>query len=32
MLLEIDSVTGAYRWVNQDLVEWNTHFAKPYKS
>jgi UDP-2,3-diacylglucosamine pyrophosphatase LpxH len=30
MLLEIDSHTGAYRWVNQDLVEWTTHFAKPY--
>jgi predicted MPP superfamily phosphohydrolase len=32
MLLEIDSQTGAYRWVNQDLVEWNTHFAKPYQA
>ena len=31
MLLEIDSATGGYRWVNQDLVEWNTHYAKPYK-
>lgn len=31
MMLEIDAQTGAYRWVNQDLVEWNTHFAKPYQ-
>jgi UDP-2,3-diacylglucosamine pyrophosphatase LpxH len=30
MLLEIDSENGAYRWLNQDLVEWTTHFAKPY--
>jgi predicted phosphodiesterase len=30
MLLEIDSQTGAYRWLNRDLVEWQTHFAKPY--
>ena len=31
MLLEIDSHTGAYRWLNQDLVQWTTHFAKPYR-
>ena len=30
MLLEIDSRTGACRWLNRDLVEWQTHFAKPY--
>lgn len=30
MLFEADSKTQKLRWMNQDLVEWSTHFSKPY--
>jgi predicted MPP superfamily phosphohydrolase len=32
MLLEIDSRTGAYRFMNESLVQWSTHYSKPYHS
>jgi hypothetical protein len=31
MLMDVDTQTGEWRWVNRDLVEWSTHFAKPYR-
>jgi hypothetical protein len=31
MLLEVDTQTAKWRWINSDLVEWSTHYAKPYK-
>ncbi len=30
MLLEIDPDRGSWRFLNQDLVEWSTHYSKPY--
>jgi predicted MPP superfamily phosphohydrolase len=30
MLLEIDSKTGNWRFMNASLVEWSTHYSKPY--
>jgi len=30
MLFEADSRKQTLRWMNADLVEWSTHFAKPY--
>lgn len=30
MLLEIDSDCGAWRFINAGLVDWSTHFSKPY--
>jgi hypothetical protein len=32
MLMEVDTQTGEWRWVNRDLVEWSTHFAKPIRT
>jgi predicted MPP superfamily phosphohydrolase len=32
MLLEIDSRTGAWRFMNESLVQWSTHYSKPYHS
>jgi hypothetical protein len=32
MLLEIDPVSGSWRFLNADLVEWSTHFSKPYRA
>jgi len=32
MLLELDSDKQTVRWMNQNLVEWSTHYAKPIKS
>jgi predicted phosphodiesterase len=31
MLLETDTKSGSWRWLNASLVEWNTHYAKPYR-
>ena len=31
MFLEIDPRDGSYRWLNESLVDWSTHFAKPYR-
>jgi hypothetical protein len=30
MLLEIDPDRGSWRFLNSDLVEWSTHYSKPY--
>lgn len=32
MLLAIDSRTGTWRFLNQSLVEWSTHFSHPYRA
>ena len=32
MLMEIDSASGAWRFMNADLVEWSTHFSRPYRT
>lgn len=32
MLFEADSKKQALRWMNEDLVEWSTHFSKPYSA
>lgn len=32
MLLEIDRNTGGYRFMNASLVDWSTHYSKPYRS
>lgn len=32
LLLEIDSRTGAWRFMNKDLVQWSTHYSQPYRS
>lgn len=31
MLMEVDTKTAQWRWLNAGLVEWSTHFAKPYR-
>ncbi|HWA96768.1 MAG TPA: metallophosphoesterase [Terracidiphilus sp.] len=30
MLLEIDPDSGSYRFLNENLVEWSTHYSRPY--
>jgi hypothetical protein len=30
MLLEIDPGSSSWRFLNADLVEWSTHYSKPY--
>lgn len=32
MLLEIDQKRGTWRFLNADLVEWSTHYSKPYRA
>lgn len=32
MLLEIDPDRGSWRFLNADLVEWSTHYSRPYHS
>ncbi|MBW4028868.1 MAG: metallophosphoesterase [Acidobacteria bacterium] len=32
MLLEVNSKTGSWRFMNASLVEWSTHYSKPYRS
>ena len=32
LILEIDTVSATHRPLNLDLVEWNTHFSRPYVS
>jgi predicted MPP superfamily phosphohydrolase len=32
MLVEIESRSGAWRFMNADLVDWSTHYSKPYRS
>jgi hypothetical protein len=31
MLLEIDSKTGGWRFINESLIQWSTHYSKPYQ-
>jgi len=31
MLMEVDTKRGTWRFMNADLVEWSTHYSKPYK-
>ena len=30
MLVEVDKQKQTHRWLNMDLVDWNTHYSKPY--
>lgn len=32
MLMEVDTQRGTWRFINQSLVEWSTHYSKPYHS
>jgi hypothetical protein len=32
MLLEVNRHSGTYRFMNADLVDWSTHYSKPYRS
>jgi UDP-2,3-diacylglucosamine pyrophosphatase LpxH len=32
MLLEIDSRTGTWRFMNASLVQWSTHYSQPYRA
>lgn len=32
MLLEIDPDSGSYRFLNESLVEWSTHYSRPYRA
>ena len=32
MLLEIDTRANTWRFLNQSLVQWSTHFSKPYRT
>jgi hypothetical protein len=32
MLMEVDIKHGSWRFMNESLVEWSTHYSKPYKS
>jgi hypothetical protein len=29
MLMEVDTQKSTWRWVNADLVQWSTHYARP---
>ncbi|MBB6144659.1 putative MPP superfamily phosphohydrolase [Silvibacterium bohemicum] len=31
MLMEVDTRRGTWRFMNQSLVEWSTHYSKPYR-
>jgi hypothetical protein len=30
MLMEVDTKRGTWRFMNESLVEWTTHYSKPY--
>ena len=32
MLMEVDTKQAKWRFMNIDLVEWDTHYSKPYRS
>ncbi len=32
MLIEVDSRRGTWRFMNADLVDWSTHYSKPYRA
>jgi hypothetical protein len=31
MLIEVDTVRASWRFINADLVDWSTHYSKPYR-
>lgn len=31
MVVEVDRQTQTHQWLNASLVEWNTHYSKPYR-
>lgn len=31
LIVEVDAAAGTHRLLNLDLVEWNTHFSRPYE-
>jgi len=32
MLMEVDTRSNTWRFINADLVEWSTHYSKPYRA
>jgi hypothetical protein len=32
MLMEVDKRHGTWRFLNADLVQWSTHYSKPYRN
>jgi hypothetical protein len=32
MLMEVDTKHKTWRFLNADLVEWSTHYSKPYRT
>lgn len=32
MLMEVDTKTATWRFMNRDLVEWSSHYSKPYRN
>jgi predicted MPP superfamily phosphohydrolase len=32
MLMEVDTKRATWRFINADLVEWSTHYSKPYRA
>ena len=30
MLMEVDTRANTWRFMNESLVEWSTHYSKPY--
>jgi hypothetical protein len=30
--MEVDTKRGTWRFINADLVEWSTHYSKPYRA
>jgi hypothetical protein len=32
MLVEVDTARVRWRFINADLVEWSTHYSKPYRA
>jgi hypothetical protein len=32
MLMEVDTRRGTWRFMNESLVEWSTHYSKPYRA
>jgi hypothetical protein len=32
MLVEVDTARASWRFINADLVEWSTHYSKPYRA
>lgn len=31
MIIEVDTKTGKYKWLNPHLVDWATHYSQPFK-